>query len=257
MKRFSIVLLMFAGLAVASGCASRGYVRKTVNTSSDTLSARIEKDENETKEIRDSLDKKITGVDTKVAAVDSRVSGVDTKVSELDSKTTQGMNSLKTDVQGVDQRAGQARTTADRAANEVNVLGQKFQNRNMYNVSDDEKSIQFKFDSGKIDQTYMTALDEVAAAVSQNPDAFVVLEGRTDAVGDKDYNVRLGERRIEAVRRYLAVDKGVPVYKIHEISFGSEKPIAENKTKDGREKNRAVTMSVMVPKADAVASRND
>ena len=257
MKRFSIVLLMFVSLAVASGCASRGYVRKTVNTSSDALSARIEKDENETKEIRDSLDKKITGVDTKVAAVDSRVSGVDTKVSELDSKTTQGMNTLKTDVQGVDQRAGQARSAADRAANEVNVLGQRFQNRNMYNVSDDEKSIQFKFDSGKIDQTYMTALDEVAAAVSQNPDAFVVLEGRTDAVGDKDYNVRLGERRIEAVRRYLAVDKGVPVYKIHEISFGSEKPIAENKTKDGREKNRAVTMSVMVPKTDAVASKND
>jgi len=241
---------------VASGCASRGYVRKTVNTSSDALSARIEKDENETKEIRDTLDKKITGVDTKVAAVDSRVSGVDTKVSELDSKTTQGINSLKTDVQGVDQRTGQARSTADRAVNEVNVLGQRFQNRNMYNVTD-EKSIQFKFDSAKIDQTFMSALDEVAAALAQNPDAFVVLEGRTDAVGDKDYNVRLGERRIEAVRRYLAVDKGVPVYKIHEISFGSEKPIAENKTKDGREKNRAVTMSVMVPKTDAVASNND
>jgi outer membrane protein OmpA-like peptidoglycan-associated protein len=247
---------MFASLAVASGCASRGYVRKTVTTSSDALSARIETDENNVKEIRDSLDKKITGVDTKVAAVDSRVSGVDTKVSELDSKTTQGMNTLKTDVQGVDQRAGQARSTADRAANEVNVLGTRFQNRNMFNVTD-EKSVQFKFDSAKIEQSFMAVLDEVAAAVSQNPDAFVVLEGRTDAVGDKDYNVKLGERRIEAVRRYLAVDKGVPIYKIHEISFGSEKPVAENKTKDGREKNRAVTMSVMVPKTDAVASKND
>jgi outer membrane protein OmpA-like peptidoglycan-associated protein len=256
MKRFSVALLMFAAFAVASGCASRGYVRKTVTTSSDALSARIETDENNVKEIRDSLDKKITTVETKVAAVDSRVSGVDTKVSELDSKTTQGMNSLKTDVQGVDQRAGQARTTADRAANEVNVLGQKFQNRNMFNITD-EKSIQFKFDSAKIDQPYMAALDELAAALSQNPDAFVVLEGRTDSVGDKDYNVRLGERRIEAVRRYLAIDKGVPIYKIQEISFGSEKPIAENKTKDGREKNRAVKMSVMVPKADAVASTND
>jgi len=256
MKRFSIVLLMFAALAVASGCASRGYVRKSVKTSSDALSARIDTDENNVKEMRDTLDKRITGVDTKVTAVDSRVSGVDTKVSDLDSKTTQGMNSLKTDVQGVDQRAGQARTTADRAVNEVNVLGQKFQNRNLYNVTE-EKSIQFKFDSAKIDQQFMAQLDEVAAALGQNPDAFVVLEGRTDSVGDKDYNVRLGERRIEAVRRYLAVDKGVPVYKIHEISFGSEKPIAENKTKDGREKNRAVTLSVMVPKADAVASKND
>ena len=126
----------------------------------------------------------------------------------------------------------------------------------MFNITD-EKSIQFKFDSAKIDQSYMAVLDEVAAAVSQNPDAFVILEGRTDSAGDKDYNVRLGERRIEAVRRYLAIDKGLPIYKIQEISFGSEKPIAENKTKDGREKNRAVRMSVMVPKADAVASTND
>ena len=71
-------------------------------------------------------------------------------------------------------------------------------------------------------------------------------------------NVKLGERRIDAVRRYLAVEKGVPVYKIHEISFGSEKPVAENTTKDGREKNRAVTMTIMVPKSEgAVASRND
>ena len=70
--------------------------------------------------------------------------------------------------------------------------------------------------------------------------------------------MKLGERRIEAVRRYLAVQKGVPVYKIHDISFGAEKPIAENKTRDGREKNRAVTMTVLVPKVDgAVASRND
>jgi outer membrane protein OmpA-like peptidoglycan-associated protein len=255
MKRFSMVLLMVAALGAAS-CASKGYVKKSVTASSDALSARIETDENNVKEIRDSLDKKITGVDTKVSAVDSRVSGVDSKVAALDTKTTQGLSSLKGDVQNVDQRAGEARSTADRAANEVNVLGKNFQNRNMYNVTD-EKSIQFKFDSAKIDEQFMNMLDEVAAALGQNPDAFVVLEGRTDSVGDKDYNVRLGERRIEAVKRYLAVDKGVPIYKIHEISFGSAKPVAENKTRDGREKNRAVTMSVMVPKSDAVASKND
>jgi outer membrane protein OmpA-like peptidoglycan-associated protein len=91
----------------------------------------------------------------------------------------------------------------------------------------------------------------------QNPDAIVVLEGRTDSVGSKDYNVKLGERRIEAVRRYLAVEKGVPVYRIHDISFGAEKPVAENKTRDGREKNRAVTMTILVPKTEgAVASKN-
>lgn len=250
MQRLSIVTLISALLVVTSGCASKKYVRNTVQTSSDALSARIDTNEGEMKEIRDTLDKKITGVDT-------RVSGVDSRVTALDSKTTEGLNGLKSDVSNVDQRAGQARTTAERAVNDVGQLGVKFQNRNMYNASD-EKTINFKFDSAKLDKQYTDLLDQVAATLLQNPDAIVVLEGRTDATGDKDYNVRLGERRIEAVRRYLAVDKGVQVYKIHEISFGAEKPIAENKTKDGREKNRAVTMTVMTPKLDAsVASRNN
>ena len=250
MRRLSTVLAISTMLAVLSGCASRGYVRKTVNTSSDALSARIEGNESEMKEIRDSLDKRVSGVDTRVSEVDSRV-------TSLDSKTTEGFNSVRTDVRNVDQRTGEARSAADRAANGVNVLDQKFQNRNMFNVSE-EKTIQFKFDSAKLDKQYTDLLDEVAADLLQNPNAIVVLEGRTDSTGNKDYNVRLGERRIEAVRRYLAVEKGVPVYKIHDISFGAEKPIAENKTHDGREKNRAVTMTVMAPKTEgAVASRNE
>src|SRR5438105_6252712 len=48
------------------------------------------------------------------------------------------------------------------------------------------------------------------------------------------------------------------VYRIHDISFGAEKPVAENKTKEGREKNRAVTMTILVPKTEgAVATENN
>lgn len=250
MQRLSMVLAMSAVLVATSGCATKKYVASSVKTSSDALTARIDTNEGEMKEIRDTLDKKVTTVDGRVTA--------------LDSKTTEGMNSLKTDVSGVrtdvqnvDRRAADARTAADRAATNVNTLDKKFQGRNMFDVTK-EQAIQFKFDSAKLDEQYMSVLDEIADAVSQNPDAIVVLEGRTDSTGAKDYNVKLGERRIDAVKRYLAVEKNVPIYKIHEISFGSEKPLAENKTKDGREKNRAVTIAVMIPKADgSVASRNE
>src|SRR5262245_36624155 len=127
MRRLSIVLAISAMLAVLSGCASRGYVRKTVNSSSDALSARIEGNESEMKEIRDNLDKRVTGVDTRVTEVDSRV-------SSLDSKTTESFNNVRTDVRNVDQKAGDARTAADRAGGQVTVLDQKFQNRNNFNV---------------------------------------------------------------------------------------------------------------------------
>jgi len=69
--------------------------------------------------------------------------------------------------------------------------------------------------------------------------------------------VKLGERRVDAVKRYLAVEQGIPIYRMHEISFGSAKPIAENKTREGREKNRAVVLTILVPKSSAAAtSRN-
>ena len=233
---------MSATLAATSGCASRKYVRNTVNTSADALTARIETNEGEIKEVRDDVDRK--------------VSGVDSKISALDTRTNQSLNSLKGDVQNVDQRASQAQGAADRASNGVNTLDQKFQNRNQFTTSE-EKTVQFKFNSATLDKQYTDTLDEIASTLTQNPDAIVVLEGRTDSVGAKDYNMRLGERRIQAVRHYLVVEKGVPVYKIHEISFGSEKPVAENKTREGREKNRAVVMTVMIPKSTAVASRND
>jgi outer membrane protein OmpA-like peptidoglycan-associated protein len=250
MQRLSTVLLISAALVATSGCATKKFVRTTVNTSSDALSARIDTQEGEIKEVRDSFDKKVT-------AVDQRVTGVDTKVAALDSKTTAGLTSLKGDVQNADQHAATAQGAADRVAGNVNALDQRFQNRNQFNVAN-EKAIQFKFNSAKLDKEFMDILDEVAVTLLGNVNAIVVLEGRTDSTGDKDYNVKLGERRIEAVRRYLAVEKGVPVFRIHEISFGSDKPLAENNTKDGREKNRAVTMTVMIPKVDqAVASRND
>ena len=249
MQRLSFLLLICAAVVVTSGCATKKYVRNSVKTSADTLTARIETNEGQIKEARDDADKKIAGVD-------SRVSAVDSKVAQLDTKTTQQITAVKGDVQNVDQKAAQANTTAEKAVGNITTLDQKFQNRNHFNASD-EKSVQFKFNSATLDDQYKDMLDAVAATLMQNPDSIVVLEGRTDSIGDKDYNVKLGERRVESVRRYLAVDKGVPVYRIHEISFGAEKPVAENKTKDGREKNRVVTLTVLVPKTDgAVASKN-
>jgi len=245
MQKLSLLLLVSATIIVSSGCATKKYVRNTVKDSSDALTARIEGNEGEIKEVRDNVDK-----------VDNKVSGVDAKVSALDSRTSEQFNTVRTDVQNADQKANKAQSSADRVAGDVTTLDQKFQNRNNFNVTD-EKSVQFKFNSATLDKQYMEVLDEIANALMQNPDSIVVLEGRTDNTGAKDYNVKLGERRIEAVRRYLAVEKGVPVYRIHDISFGAEKPVAENKTKEGREKNRAVTMTVLVPKTEDVASRNN
>jgi len=249
-KKTQIVLMIVALTSLSSGCIStRKFTRNEVKTSSDKLNASIDKTNGEVKETKDSVDQvntkvagvdqRVTGVDQRVSGVDQKVAGVDSKVSDLDTRTTQGINGLKSDVNGVSSKA-------DQINNNVTSLDKKFQNRNNFQVSV-QKAVLFKFDSADLKAADKSPLDEAASAISQNPDAIIVLEGHTDNTGNAEYNMKLGERRVDAVRRYLAIDKSVPVYKIEEISFGSEKPLAPNNSKDGREQNRSVSISVLVP----------
>jgi len=243
MRRLMIVMLISAIASLSSACvATRKFARNEVKTSADALGARIDTNSSDIKEVRDGVsrvDSRVTTVDTRVTGVDERVTGLKGEVTTVDRKADQGITA-----------AGQAASAAQRAGTQIGVLDEKFQNRNNFTVAN-QAAITFKFDSAKLDPEQQAVLDSVAETLKQKTDALVVLEGRTDSIGNSDYNVRLGERRVEAVRRYLAVEKGVPVYKIHEISFGSAQPIADNKSKEGREQNRAVAMTVLLPKTDA------
>ena len=253
-------MLVVALGSLSSGCvASRKFVRNEVKTSSDQLSGQIDKTNGELKETRDSVDQvntKVAGVDQRVSTVDQRVSGVDqkvagvdSKVSDLDSRTTQGINGLKSDVNSVG-------TKADAAANNVASLDKKFQNRNNFQVAV-QKAVMFKFDSADLKSADKSPLDEAASALTQNPDAIIVLEGHTDNIGNAEYNMKLGERRVDAVRRYLAIDKSIPIYKIENVSFGAERPLAPNNSKDGSEQNRSVSIMVLVPSVpEALASKD-
>src|SRR5215470_5560759 len=98
MQRLSFLLMVCAAILVVSGCASKKYVRNQVQTSSDTLTARIETNEGQIKEVQDEADKKVAGVDSKVSA--------------LDAKTSEQLTSVKTDVQNVDQKTSQANSAA-------------------------------------------------------------------------------------------------------------------------------------------------
>jgi len=246
-----LALSMAVVLGGSTGCLStRKFTRNEVKASSDALTAQMntqnEKTQGQIKETQDSINlvnNRVAGVDQRVTTVDQRVTGVDGKVADLDGRTTASVNGLKTDVSGVN-----AKTEA--TTRSLTSLDQKFQNRNNYEVTS-TKNVLFAFDSATLAKDATGPLDEVAELAKTNPDAILVLEGHTDGTGDKEYNMKLGERRIEAVRRYLAVDKGVPVYKIEQVSFGAEKPIAPNDSKEGRIQNRAVTLSILAPSATA------
>ncbi len=105
-------------------------------------------------------------------------------------------------------------------------------------------NIHFGFDQWDLSDTAQTALLSLLRELRENPKLTVELEGYTDSVGPREYNIQLSQRRVEAVRRYLA-EKGVGLPRIHSIGLGS---LRDNGKPQEQEKNRRVTIKLMVAK---------
>ena len=99
--------------------------------------------------------------------------------------------------------------------------------------------IYFDFDQSTIKAEFRTALNGHAAYLSQNPSAKIVLEGHADERGTREYNIALGERRGNAVSRYLVV-QGVSVDAIEVVSFGEERPVNAGHDSASLAENRRV-----------------
>lgn len=99
------------------------------------------------------------------------------------------------------------------------------------------KVVYFDFDQYTVRADARPVVDGNARWLSANKGAKVVLEGHTDAVGGREYNLALGQKRAEAVRKALAVS-GVADSQMEAVSFGKERPAVAD---DGQnEKNRRV-----------------
>ena len=90
------------------------------------------------------------------------------------------------------------------------------------------------------------ALDQMITQLKADPKgAWFEIEGHTDNVGAPTINERIGLERAEAVKRYLYEQHNIPLHKMNVISYGEEKPIAPNRTRDGRAQNRRVVIKVL------------
>jgi outer membrane protein OmpA-like peptidoglycan-associated protein len=107
-------------------------------------------------------------------------------------------------------------------------------------------SIVFGLNKWELNDRGQTALLDVVKQLEENPNMVVVLEGYTDNLGPGHYNLQLSQRRADAVLRFL-VEKGVELNRIQVIGLGSIRPVADNRTKQGREQNRRVVLKLFGP----------
>ena len=107
------------------------------------------------------------------------------------------------------------------------------------------EDVHFDFDRFNLRPEALTILDDAIAKLQSNPDLQVTIEGHCDSIGTIEYNLALGERRANAVRDYL-VTRGIAAMRLRTVSYGEERPIADNGTAVGRAMNRRAHVAVII-----------
>ena len=178
---------------------------------------------------------------------------VDQKIAESQAQTNQKIDSVSTQVEDLQQRQkqtdvrleqlSQSAQEALRRAQEAGVLAK---GKVVFEQSFSEDRVKFKLDSADLNDQAKAALDEFAGKVKGlDTQYFVEIQGHTDDSGGEGYNEELGQRRAEAVRRYLSRQHQLPLARMSTISYGDTLPLESNKTKAGRSANRRVVLVVL------------
>jgi len=220
-----VVVLAFA-VAGSSACATKGFVRSEVgkvNGKVDTVSQSLEQTQERTRQNEE-----------KIAAVDGKAAGAQTAADAAQ----QSANSA-------DQKAGSAGEAARAAGARADEVD-KASKRLLYTVVLSEDQGGFKVAKFDLPEEAKAKIDQMITGIKADPKgAYFEIEGHTDNTGDKMFNEKLGLERAETVKRYLYEQHQIPLHRINVISYGPDKPVADNKTKDGRAQNRRVVIKVL------------
>ncbi len=205
----SIAVLAIVGLTL-SGCATKEYVQETVNSSLQNTNA------------------KLAEVESSVEQNQAEISKLHEKDAELDAK--------------IQKLSNEAKEALERAQEAGKLAKGKF----LYEVTLTDNDVNFGFNKYELSDEAKAALDDFANKVkAENKNVYIEIQGHTDNIGSESYNLKLGYKRAEQVMRYLNMQHGFPLHRMNVISYGEYKPIADNSTREGRSKNRRVTLVVL------------
>ena len=221
MKKLVLAVPIVAlALGGTTACATKKFVRgevTQVNDKVDTLSRSVEENQERTR-------------------------AAEGRIGEVDQRAAAAAQSAEK-AQG---RAEEAYTAAGAASTRADAI-EKASKRLVYEVVLNEEKGNFKFGKAMMPDEAKAELDALVQQLKNEPNGgYIEIEGHTDNAGTKEWNYKLGLERAENVKRYLYEQHQVPLHKINVISYGEEKPVAPNKTREGRAQNRRVVIKVLV-----------
>lgn len=178
---------------------------------------------------------------------------VDERVATAEARTDAKIESVASQVEDLQQRQQRTETRVEELSREsrealerATEAGILARGSVVFEERLSEDRVRFRSGSAELNDTSRAALDELAGRVKaiERP-VYLEIQGHTDSTGGAQYNENLGERRAEAVRRYLNRQHGLPLARISTISYGEAMPVVDNTTRDNRAQNRRVVVVVL------------
>ena len=207
--RLLMVPVVAAGVAL-SGCAKKSYVQREVGE----------------------INQKVEAVSAEVEKTQERVRQNEVRIDNVDKSAQAGISEAKGSAQAAMTKAGEAEKAA--------------KGKLIYTVTLSNDKVTFPLNRAEISDQAKQLLDEaVTPLVKENRGVYFEIEGHTDATGEETYNFRLGEERAMAARDYIAKTYAVALSRLSVISYGEDKPLADNKTRDGRAQNRRIVIRIL------------
>ena len=235
MRSFLAATCVISAVLLIAGCATKNYVRNTAAP----IQAKVD-------QIGDRTAKNAQDIDTtngQVKDVDERAQRGISAAHEQATTAIQDAASAGKHASDAMNRADQAAETGDRNTRDLNGLKQVVANIDDYKLQTSVSAL-FKFNQSTLSPEAKASLDSLATQIQSDKRFLIAVEGYTDSVGDKEYNEALSRKRAEAVVEYLVAKHDIPIYKIHMVGLGEEKPVDEAKTRDARARNRRVEVKV-------------
>jgi outer membrane protein OmpA-like peptidoglycan-associated protein len=233
---------------LVTGCATKKFVQEEVAKSQQRTGAevgRVDKTIGDEKARVDGIQKELgetraatEDAGRKAAEASTAASRAGARADEASAKATEA--AAKADAAGA--TAQEALGKATEADQRLTKLWASRDKRTLTETL----VVQFDFDKWTLDDGAQTRLLALVKQLQDQPQLSIELEGFTDTTGPVPYNIQLSQRRAETVRRFL-VEKGVELPRIHSIGLGDIRPVADNKTKQGRDQNRRVSIRLYAP----------
>jgi len=219
-----------AALAIAIGSTTACATKKFVSTQVGQVSTKV-----------DSLSTTLEETQERTRRNEARIGEVDQAAKSAAGQAGQAAQAA----QVADTKAVAAGESAKAALERAETI-EKSSRRIVYEVTLSEDSGNFKFGQAVLPDEAKAKLDEMIGKLLADPKgAYFEIEGHTDNVGDKNANERLGMARADTVKRYLYEQHKIPLHRMNVISYGEDKPVTGNKTRDERAQNRRVVIKVL------------